>query len=239
MSPLFKYVRIANLNKCKLILASVINLTQVHATTLSLQVRHLACERGDRRLFRNLNFQLSAGQVLQIVGHNGAGKTSLLRILAGLLEPSHGEICWAGQRIKRVKSEFLQDLTYLGHLSGVKSHLTPLENLKFFTRLHGHQPIISYEEALTQLGLKAFIDDPAGHLSAGQQRRIALARLLVTKARLWILDEPLTALDKSGVALMTQMIDAHRQKGNMVILTSHQAFTLDGIDVLDLEACKC
>ena len=164
-----------------------------------LQLEQLACQRGDRVLFTDLSLQFQSGDFVQIEGHNGIGKTSLLRILAGLA------------------------LLYLGHHSGVKPELTAWENLKFYQQIsQSQQGTDILWDVLETVGLLGREDLPAAQLSAGQQKRIALARLWISEAPLWILDEPFTAIDKKGVEVLTALFENHAKKGGMVILTSHQ-----------------
>ncbi len=187
-----------------------------------LQVAALECVRGDRLLFQDLNFRLDAGELLHIEGANGCGKTSLLRILSGLGQPEEGEIFWKGRPVREVRHEFLQDLAYLGHHPGIKGELTPLENLRLVTRLYRTREDVEIEDILSAAGLGAHLEAPTRALSAGQRQRIALSRLLVQQASLWILDEPFTSLDVHGVAWVQSLLDRHLQNGGLVVLTSHQ-----------------
>lgn len=186
----------------------------------------LTCVRDDRVLFRDLSLGVEPGDVLQVDGRNGSGKTSLLRILCGLSLPAEGTVLWNGEPIARVRSEFLLDLAYLGHAPGVKLELTPVENLRIARALKRPRTDIGLDEALERVGLLGFEDVPARALSAGQCRRVALARLLVTRARLWILDEPFTAIDRRGVADVEALIAEHTRDGGMVVLTSHHPVRL-------------
>jgi heme exporter protein A len=196
------------------------------ASTTLLEARGLECIRGDRILFTNLSFKLSAGTALRVEGPNGAGKTSLLRILCGLSLPSEGEVCWRGGDITKLMSEFLDEVAYVGHIHGVKGDLTPLENLDIARSLAGIAQEITSAEALAVLGLEGYEDLPCRMLSAGQRRRVALARLLVVSARLWILDEPYTALDTTGIATVEVLITEHLISGGVAVFTSHQPITL-------------
>ncbi|SHI26779.1 heme exporter protein A [Ferrimonas marina] len=192
-----------------------------------LAAEALTCIREERILFDELSFEVRPGDILQIEGPNGAGKTSLLRILAGLSRPYSGRVCFAGKPIEAVRDEFHQALLYMGHLPGVKSELTAEENLNFSMRVTGFNdaPI---HDILKKVNLAGFEDHPAGHLSAGQHRRIALARLWHTDAKIWIVDEPLTAIDKRGVAELEQLFLDHADRGGCVILTTHQDLQLVG-----------
>jgi len=191
-----------------------------------LEAVELQCERGHRRLFDRLSFRVDARQCLHIAGDNGAGKTSLLRILCGLLSPSSGEVRWHGRPIGRVRDEYGADLMYVGHLSGVKDDLTAAENLRVWAAMAalgaGDQDVA---QALRVLAIERFAQWPAGQLSQGQKRRIGLARLaLAGQARIWILDEPFNALDPRGVAILNQLIERHVNGGGAVVLTTHQAW---------------
>lgn len=188
-----------------------------------LTVRQLSCERDERLLFSKLDFDLQRGDLLQLEGPNGVGKTSLMRLLAGLLPLSGGEIFWQGESLDTVKESFYQSMLFIGHLAGIKAELTPLENLHWFAALEGGQQEEDLEEALYRVGLRGFEDQACHQLSAGQKRRVALARLLFTRRPLWLLDEPFTALDKQGVAAMEQLLSDHAAEGGAVILTSHHA----------------
>ena len=192
-----------------------------------LQARELACSRGDAALFGGLRFELKAGEALQIEGANGSGKTSLLRILAGLTPPDEGEVRWRGRDIAGHRQFFQAELGYLGHHLGLKSELTATENLALGLGVHGiarAEPDL--EPALSRVGLGHRADLPVRSLSAGQRQRVALARLLLQKAVLWVLDEPFTALDTDGVALVRALAEAHLADGGIVILTSHQVVAL-------------
>ena len=193
-----------------------------------LQVNNLSCVREDRTLFEHLSFTVSPGDLVQIEGPNGVGKTSLLRLLIGLSQPFSGEVLWNGENIRACRDEYHASLLYLGHQPGVKAALTPFENLTFYQRLHhSAQTESDLWQILARVGLAGFEDNPTGQLSAGQQRRVALARLwLCNQPSLWILDEPFTAIDKQGVKVLEQLFLAHAERGGMVILTTHQDLTL-------------
>ncbi len=166
-----------------------------------LEARELLCERDERTLFSGLSFTLNAGEWVQITGSNGAGKTTLLRLLTGLSRPDAGEVLWQGQPLHQVRDSYHQNLLWIGHQPGIKTRLTALENLHFY---HRDGDTAQCLEALAQAGLAGFEDIPVNQLSAGQQRRVALARLWLTRATLWILDEPFTAIDVNGVDRLTQ-----------------------------------
>jgi heme exporter protein A len=200
-----------------------------------LEVRKLACSRGDHRLFSELSFTLDSGQIMQVQGANGSGKTSLLRSLCGFLMPDEGEIVWRGENIRELDEEYYAEMMYLGHLNAIKDELSGLENLQISAGLSG----VTLDEkeamdALRRMGLKGREMLPTKVLSQGQRRRVALARMLVNDAKLWILDEPLAALDVGAVALIQQLIAEHLARQGMVIFTTHQPLIVDGIDVLNL-----
>ena len=191
-----------------------------------LEACDLTCERGERRLFHQLNLRLAAGAMIQLEGRNGAGKTSLLRLLCGLAQPQDGTVLWRGQDIRRHRLEFLAEVLYLGHHHGVKDFLTPEENLRVTLGLVVSDPAVSIRDALTRVGLADFYDQPAHELSAGQRRRVALARLLVTRATLWVLDEPFTSLDKVGVKMVEAMLQQHLDRGGAAIITTHHPVSM-------------
>lgn len=193
-----------------------------------LQAVDLACERGERCLFTGLGLELGPGQCLHVAGNNGAGKTSLLRILAGLLAPTAGTVCWQGNDITRAREEFGADLAFVGHLNGVKDDLSALENVRFEAALRGRDageaPALA---ALAAVGLEDQADMLARSLSQGQKRRVALARLCApVRAPLWILDEPFNALDAGAVVTLHTLLDRHLASGGMVVLTAHQSVRL-------------
>ncbi len=184
-----------------------------------LEVINISCVRDERTLFHGLSFHVQAGDIVQIEGPNGAGKTSLLRLLAGLSRAEEGEVCWQGQPIRQQREVWQQNLLYLGHHPGVKAVLSPLENLHFW---HGDSSDDAIFAALEQVDLLGYEEVPVAQLSAGQQRRVALARLWLSPAAIWILDEPLTAIDKGGVEKLMVRFADHADNGGAVILTTHQ-----------------
>ncbi|WOH39358.1 cytochrome c biogenesis heme-transporting ATPase CcmA [Thalassotalea fonticola] len=194
-----------------------------------LTAQQLTCIREDRLLFDELTFDVRPGDILQIEGANGTGKTSLLRILAGLSQPYSGDILYKSQKIQQCQEDFNADLLFLGHLPGVKGEMTSEENLTFYFKLHGLDPTLA-EQTLSEVNLLGFEDALASHLSAGQHRRIALARLWQTNAKIWILDEPFTAIDKAGVQKLEQLFIKHAQNGGVVILTTHQDLSINSSD---------
>lgn len=195
---------------------------------MRLQGINLSCVRDDRTLFSALNFQLQAGQVLLLEGKNGSGKTSLLRILCGFREADEGEVHWGGEPIN--DSSYYADMAYIGHLDGIKKELTVLENLKVSLALDtvGRYSIA---DALKKVHLQGYDDALVQTLSAGQKRRLSLARLLITHNSLWILDEPFTSLDKQGIALIESLMIEHCANGGMIVLTSHHDIALPAVDV--------
>jgi len=187
----------------------------------------LTCLRGDRLLFRDLSLRVNAGQALQVRGPNGCGKTTLLRILCGLTLPENGTIRWRGRVLRSHDPDYLRELRYIGHSDGVKLALSPRENLAVAMALGSGADQGALEAALARLALGQFMDVPCRTLSAGQRRRVGLARLTLGGARLWLLDEPFTALDRSGIDTVRALIEAHLDGGGCAVLTSHQAINLD------------
>ncbi|MHA2877136.1 cytochrome c biogenesis heme-transporting ATPase CcmA [Vibrio campbellii] len=193
-----------------------------------LEVSNLTAIRDGRVLFENLQFEIKPGELVQIEGRNGTGKTTLLRIVTGLGDREEGIIKWKGEEVEKSRDVFHQDLLFLGHQTGVKRELTALENLRFFQSIHNNRS--SEEEifaALAQVGLAGREDVPVAQLSAGQQRRVALARLWLSNQILWILDEPLTAIDKQGVKVLESLFASHADNGGIVVLTTHQDMFAD------------
>lgn len=197
-----------------------------------LEVSNLSCNRGDHQLFNGLSFSLSEGELLQVQGENGSGKTTLLRTLCGLMQPVAGEIRWRGQDVRELDEEYYADVIYLGHLNAIKDELSALENLRISTGLSGNSATQQQAiAALRRMGLRGRETLPVKVLSQGQRRRVALARLLLSAAPLWILDEPLTALDVGAVGLMQELIGEHLARQGMVIFTTHQELNVAGIPI--------
>jgi len=186
-----------------------------------LESSGLACERDGRLLFEGLALHVQAGDMLQVSGPNGSGKSSLLRLLSGLMQPAAGEVRLAGKTLVEQRSELARNLLWLGHAAGIKGLLTAEENLAWLCALHRPATAAAIAAALGAVGLRGFEDVPCHTLSAGQQRRVALARLYLDAPPLWILDEPFTALDKQGVAQLELHLCQHCEQGGMVILTTH------------------
>jgi heme exporter protein A len=192
-----------------------------------LEVVDLECRRGDRQLFSGLSFDLSVGTLLHVRGRNGSGKTTLLRAICGLLTPDAGEIRWGGESIRALGDDYHEDVLYLGHLYGIKSDLSGIENLRIAATLDGNEADEGrLWRALEHMGLAGFEDLPTKVLSQGQKKRVALGRLLVSTAPLWILDEPFTALDVDAVDLLQILIAQHIADDGMVVLTTHQEVPL-------------
>lgn len=190
-----------------------------------LEARQLAVSRDDRMLFSGLDFRLSAGEVLQVAGPNGVGKTTLLNLVAGLATADAGEVLWQGRAVGEDPGSFRSAFTWLGHQAGLKLMLTPRENLAWLARLHGAAAAVpGIEAALDRVGLYGYEDVPLARLSAGQKRRVGLARLFVERRPLWVLDEPFTAIDRQGVAELEGWLREHAAGGGLVLLTTHHEF---------------
>ena len=195
-----------------------------------LQINNLACIRDDRVLFEHLNLVLAAGQMLLVEGHNGSGKTSLLRILTGLKLADEGEVLWRGISIERLTADYYEQVSYVGHHDGVKRELTCLENLRLVQAM-GIPSDLDLDAVLDRVNLYRYGDTLMGSLSAGQKRRLALARLFATQSILWILDEPFTSLDKSSMGHFETIFEQHLQQGGIVVMTSHHDIAMQGTEI--------
>jgi len=207
-----------------------------------LKVENITCIRQDRCLFEDLSFELPQGTIMQIEGPNGAGKTSLFRILSGFTRLEQGNRFWFDTNISDDEESFFSELLYIGHKTGVNTQLNAIENIQFWQETHGYsqasnQNSLDVYEVLANLGLVGLEDIPVRMLSAGQQRRVALARLWISDAKLWMLDEPFTAVDKKGVTLLQEQFKLQLKRGGSILLTSHQDLTehFDDLKVLSLE----
>ena len=209
-----------------------------------LEAYRLECTRGDRTLFRGLSFSVAPTQLLHLAGANGAGKTSLLRILCGLLSPAHGEVRWDGRPIAAMREEYAAQLLYIGHANALKDELTALENLEIGGTLAGRRCTRDAAfDALEELGVGRCAQLPVRALSQGQRRRVSLARLALGAgkgggkhaARLWILDEPFAALDTAAVAHLENLIANHVTAGGMAVLTTHQPLAVTTVGMFRIE----
>jgi len=201
-----------------------------------LEVKDLYCERDDRVLFQHLDFHLSAGQAIQVQGANGSGKTTLLRILCGLNRDFQGDIFWQGKPIQKNQGDFRQNVFYLGHTPAINKTLSASENLRWFCASRGMAGSDGITEALADINLQGYDDVPCYMMSAGQQRRVSLARMKLVPAGLWILDEPFTALDKRGVSELENMLSAFVTSGGALLLTTHHPLQMAcPLDIIDLD----
>lgn len=192
-----------------------------------LIAKDLSCVRGERLLFSKVSLTLATGGLCYVQGENGSGKTSLLRMLCGLLMPAAGEVLWQGNDIRKTAPDYLQHLLYLGHLNGLKDDLTALENLLASAALAG-EPVSEVQalSALAAIGIERCAMLPVGVLSQGQKRRLALARLWLSNRQLWVLDEPYSALDTASSQILTERLNLHLAQGGMAVITTHQALAI-------------
>ncbi len=209
-------------------------MSDAHISGAGLSARNLVCERGGRTLFSSLSFDVAPGDALILRGPNGSGKTSLLRLLAGLLPAADGEILWRGAPVQRDREAWRGALRFLAHDNAVKPTLTVEQNLVFWTKLYDNAPGDAVSRGLTAVGLERLADLPAVMLSAGQRRRLALARLAACPGEVWLLDEPTVTLDADSVARLSVMVADHRGNGGMVIAATHDAFDAPEAGHLDL-----
>ncbi|QWD63658.1 cytochrome c biogenesis heme-transporting ATPase CcmA [Polynucleobacter sp. MWH-UH2A] len=209
--------------------------TTSSTNSLTLQARDLTCVRGERKLFSGISFDLSAGNGLHVRGENGVGKTSLLRLLTGLSKPDVGQILWNQESIAKQTDRYHRELLFLGHRDALKEELTALENLQIYAALDDIAlPVEKALAALWRFGLRGRENLPVNCLSAGQKRRVLMARMLTRQARLWILDEPFNALDVNAVAQLEELMAEHLALGGLLVLTSHQAVNIPNMRALDL-----
>lgn len=204
------------------------------STHACLTLSQVCCHRDDRMLFGGIDYTINAGDIVQITGQNGTGKTTLLRAIMGLMPDYDGDILWQGQNINDARYDFTQQLLFIGHLAGIKKSLTPRENLHFLSHLQGAVNAERIDYALEQVGLYGYEDTLGHQLSAGQYRRVALARLYISQAPIWILDEPYTALDSDAVKRLEALFIAHARQGGCILFTSHQTPTIESLRVLSL-----
>jgi len=208
-------------------------------TSPSLSFAKLGCSRGGRQLFQGVDCQLEAGRWLYVAGANGVGKTSLLRMVCGLAPVEAGQILWNGQPIQSQRDAYREDLCYLGHLNALQESMTVNENLVFTAALGGIAPEpAQMQSVLAHFGVRGRGEQLVRHLSQGQKRRVALSRLALSQARLWVLDEPFVAMDEAGVRMLADLIAAHLAKGGLTVLTSHQQVPIGNIapQMLELRA---
>ena len=197
-----------------------------------LSVNKLSCQRGYNLLFENLSFELNSGEVLRISGQNGSGKTSLLKIIAGLNTPELGSIEFDQNQSNRETYQI--ETLYLGHYAALSSELSCIENLEYLTKLNTEILSPNFHDALKEIGLENYEHEPAGNLSAGQKRRIALSLLFISQSKLWLLDEPFTALDSDGIKIIENQIEKHCANGGLCILTTHQDCNIKSLKEISL-----
>ena len=197
-----------------------------------LSVNNLSCQRGYNLLFENLSFELNSGEVLRISGQNGSGKTSLLKIIAGLNTPELGSIEFDQNQSNSEKYQI--ETLYLGHYAALSSELSCIENLEYLTNLNTEILSPNFHDALKEVGLENYEHESAGKLSAGQKRRVALSLLFISQSRVWLLDEPFTALDSDGIKIIENQIEKHCANGGLCILTTHQDCNIKSLKEISL-----
>lgn len=190
---------------------------------MKLKVENLGCERNEKQLFSGMSFELEQGDLIQIDGSNGSGKTTLLRMVSGLLPIDEGMIYWNGHPMHKNRQEYMAELSFVGHKNGIKDELTVVENLNMDRTLSGKPSAVTVASALQRLGIAHCQQQLCRQLSAGQRQRVSLSRLLISDTRLWVLDEPLTALDHNAQEIVRDMIVEHVESGGMALVTSHQS----------------
>ncbi len=191
------------------------------------ELKNIGCFRRDKLLFRQINFRLRDGELMQINGLNGSGKSSLMQICAGLVRAYEGEVLWNNEPIAIRRRLFQRDMRYIGHENGVKEALTAGENMRVIHALSGRAEAVDYDLILEKIGLPGTQDVLLGQMSAGQKRRIGLTRIMLSPARLWLLDEPFNTLDQDGAKIVERLITRHCRQGGMTIFTSHQTVGID------------
>jgi len=197
-----------------------------------LKVNKLSCQKGYSLLFENLSFEINSGEVLKVSGPNGSGKTSLLRIIAGLSSFESGELAYDSFNVN--SEEYKLDFLYLGHLSSLSSELSCVENLEYSSLLGTNDLKHDYTEALQHVGLEKYENDLVGSLSAGQKKRIALSLLFITQSKVWLLDEPFSALDSKAIRIFEKRIEDHCNNGGICILTTHQDCSIKNLKEISL-----
>lgn len=217
------------------ILADQITLSQFYyqpafSVDVKVEVSDLKCVQGFITIFSDLDLSVSSGTALQIAGANGCGKTSLLRTIATLSEPENGEVIWNEISVDNDAISFHSNLTYLGHRIGLNNLLSPRENLQFLGNIGKYPSIGTVEQYLELMSISDLAETPCYQLSAGQQQRVALARVLRSNTQLWILDEPATALDSAGILLLEQFMQTQLKAGGIIIYASHQKFDLGDVN---------
>ena len=197
-----------------------------------LIVNNLSCQRSYKLLFENLSFELNSGEVLKVSGPNGSGKTSLMKILAGLSSFETGSIDYDDTKIN--SERYNLDFLYLGHLAALSPELSCLENLKYTMRLGNDNLDLDFSDALEKVGLKKFENELVGKLSAGQKKRIALSLLFITQSKVWLLDEPFSALDSKAIKIIETRVEDHCNSGGICILTTHQECNIKNMKEISL-----